>query len=79
MVFGALQIALATAWTTLVAAELIAADTGLGFLITMGRKLTLPGLVVLGMVSVRPDRGVYRRDHRYGRKAAPGRNPEVIQ
>jgi NitT/TauT family transport system permease protein len=52
MVFGALQIALATAWTTLVAAELIAADTGLGFLITMGRKLTLPGLVVLGMVSV---------------------------
>ena len=52
MVFGALQIALATCWTTLVAAELIAADTGLGFLITMGRKLTLPGLVVLGMVSV---------------------------
>jgi NitT/TauT family transport system permease protein len=52
MVFGALQIALATCWTTLVAAELIAADTGLGFLITIGRKLTLPGLVVLGMVSV---------------------------
>ncbi|MBF0528537.1 MAG: ABC transporter permease [Deltaproteobacteria bacterium] len=52
MVFGALQIALATCWTTLVAAELIAANAGLGFLITMGRKLTLPGLVVLGMVSV---------------------------
>lgn len=52
MVFGALQIGLATCWTTLVAAELIAADTGLGYLITIGRKLTLPGLVVLGMVSV---------------------------
>lgn len=52
MVFSALQIALATCWTTLVAAELIAADTGLGYLITIGRSLTLPGLVVLGMVSV---------------------------
>lgn len=52
MVFGALQIALATCWTTLVAAELIAADNGLGYLITMGRNLTLPGLVVLGMISV---------------------------
>jgi NitT/TauT family transport system permease protein len=52
MVFGALQIALATCWTTLVAAELIAANTGLGYLITIGRKLTLPGLVMLGMVSV---------------------------
>lgn len=52
MVFGALQIALATCWTTLVAAELIAANAGLGYLITVGRQLALPGLVVLGMVSV---------------------------
>lgn len=50
MVFGALQMALAACWTTLVAAELIAADTGLGFLITMGRRLARPDLVVLGMM-----------------------------
>ncbi len=50
MVFGALQMALAACWTTLVAAELIAADTGLGFLITMGRKLVRPDMVVLGMM-----------------------------
>ena len=52
MVFGAFQIALAYAWTNLVAAELLASDTGLGFLITMGRRLGLPEMVVLGMLSV---------------------------
>lgn len=52
MVFGALQIALACCWVNLVGAELIAADQGLGYLITMGRRLALPDMVVLGMVSV---------------------------
>lgn len=52
MVFGALQIALAYCWVNLVGAELLAADQGLGFLITMGRRLALPDMVVLGMVSV---------------------------
>ena len=52
MVFGALQIALAYCWVNLVGAELLAADRGLGFLITMGRRLAMPDMVVLGMVSV---------------------------
>lgn len=52
MVFGALQIALAYCWTNLVAAELLASDQGLGFMITMGRRLLLPEMVVLGMVAV---------------------------
>lgn len=52
MVFGALQIALAYCWVNLVGAELLAADSGLGFLISMGRVLALPDMVVLGMVSV---------------------------
>jgi ABC-type nitrate/sulfonate/bicarbonate transport system permease component len=52
MVFGALQIALAYCWTNLVGAELLAADTGLGYLITMGGRLGRPDIVVLGMVSV---------------------------
>lgn len=52
MVFSALQMALAACWTTLVAAELIAADTGLGFLITMGRRLAMPDMVLLGMLMV---------------------------
>ncbi len=52
MVFGALQIALAYCWTNLVGAELLAADTGLGHLITMGGRLLRPDLVLLGMVCV---------------------------
>jgi ABC-type nitrate/sulfonate/bicarbonate transport system permease component len=52
MVFGALQIALACCWTNLVGAELLAADQGLGFMITMGRRLAMPEMVVLGMVMV---------------------------
>jgi ABC-type nitrate/sulfonate/bicarbonate transport system permease component len=52
MVFGALQIALAYCWTNLVGAELLAADTGLGYLITMGGRLMRPDIVVLGMISV---------------------------
>ncbi|MGE4273682.1 MAG: ABC transporter permease [Desulfitobacterium sp.] len=52
MVFGGLQVALAASWTALVAAELIAANTGLGFLITMGRRLLMPDMVVLGMFMV---------------------------
>ena len=52
MVFGALQIALAYCWTNLVGAELLASDSGLGFLITMGRRLAMPEMVILGMVTV---------------------------
>jgi len=52
MVFGGLQIALAASWTALVAAELIAANEGLGFLITMGRRLMMPEMIVLGMLMV---------------------------
>ncbi|MDR1856725.1 MAG: ABC transporter permease [Desulfovibrio sp.] len=52
MIFGALQIALAYCWTNLVGAELLAADTGLGYLITMGGRLGRPDIVVLGMVCV---------------------------
>ena len=52
MVFGALQMALACCWTALVAAELVAADNGLGFLITIGRRFARPDMIVLGMVMV---------------------------
>ena len=52
MVFGGLQVALAGAWTSLVAAEMIAADSGLGYLITIGRRLMRVDVVMLGMVLV---------------------------
>ena len=52
MVFGALQISLAYCWVTLVAAELLAADKGLGYLIQIGRALGRTDLVIVGMFSV---------------------------
>ncbi len=52
MVFGALQIALAYCWVTLVGAELLASDQGLGYLITTGRSLGRTDIVVLGMFGV---------------------------
>lgn len=52
MVFGALQIGLVYSWISLVAAELVAANAGLGFLITMGRRLVMPEMVLLGMFMV---------------------------
>lgn len=52
MVFGALQIALGNCWTTLVAAELLASDQGLGYLITAGRSIGRTDIVVLGMISL---------------------------
>jgi NitT/TauT family transport system permease protein len=52
MIFSALQISLAYCWLTLVAAELVAANVGLGFLITMGRRLYMPEMILLGMLMV---------------------------
>lgn len=52
MVFGAMTISQAYCWTTLVGAEYLAADQGLGYLITMGRRLAMPPMVVLGMICV---------------------------
>ncbi|MDQ7095264.1 ABC transporter permease [Desulfosporosinus sp. PR] len=52
MVFGGLQLALAASWTSLVAAEMIASNKGLGFLITMGQRLADPSMILLGMVMI---------------------------
>ena len=46
-IFTGLRIALAAAWTTLVAAELIAAPSGLGFLLQEGRRYFLTDQVMM--------------------------------
>ncbi len=52
MVFAGIRIALGASWASLVAAEMLAADSGLGFMIMMGRQFTRPDLIVLGMVVI---------------------------
>ncbi|MCL2001717.1 MAG: ABC transporter permease [Planctomycetes bacterium] len=52
MVFAGIRIALANSWTTLVAAEMLAANAGLGFMILMGRQFVRPDIIILGMLVI---------------------------
>lgn len=57
MVFGGYKISLGNAWSTLVAAEMLAANKGLGYMILMGRQygkinIIMMGMAVIGVVGV---------------------------
>lgn len=52
MVMTAVRLALGNSWSTLVAAEMLAASAGLGFMIQMGRQMGRADVVVLGMVLI---------------------------
>jgi len=47
-----IRLGLGSAWMSVVAAELIASNSGLGYLITQGRELSQPDVMVLGMVMI---------------------------
>ena len=52
MAFAGMRIAFGNAWGTLVAAELLAANAGLGYMIAMGRQFARPDVIVLGMITI---------------------------
>ena len=52
MIFTGLKLSLNAAWTTLVAAELLAASEGLGFMIQMGRRIARPDIIIVGMLAI---------------------------
>ncbi len=52
MVMTGIKIALGNSWSTLVAAEMLAASAGLGFMIQMGRQFARADVVVLGLVLI---------------------------
>ncbi len=52
MVFAGVRVALGNAWSTLVAAEMLAAVAGLGYMIQYGRTIARPDLVIVGMVVI---------------------------
>ena len=52
MVFAGIRVALGNSWSTLVAAEMLAATAGLGYMIQFGRTIARPGLVIAGMVVI---------------------------
>jgi NitT/TauT family transport system permease protein/taurine transport system permease protein len=52
MIFTGLRLSLQAAWTTLVAAELVGALVGLGFVLNMAQQDLYPGMIMVGMVAV---------------------------
>ena len=51
-IFAGLQISLSMAWTCVLAAELVASRSGLGFIIVQGMKVSDTSLVIGGMVII---------------------------
>lgn len=52
MVFSGIRIALGNSWSTLVAAEMLAASAGLGYMIQIGRTVARPDVVIAGMATI---------------------------
>ena len=51
-IFAGLQVSLSVAWTCVLAAELVSSQSGLGWIIIQGMKLTKPAMVIGGMVVI---------------------------
>ena len=52
MVYAGIPISLGSSWSTLIAAEMLAATAGVGFLIMMGRTYTRIDIIIAGMVVI---------------------------
>lgn len=57
MIFAGIKVSLGNSWSTLVAAEMLAATKGLGYLIMMGRTyarvdVIMAGMVVIGVIGI---------------------------
>ncbi|AEG58871.1 ABC transporter permease [Desulforamulus ruminis] len=51
-IFAGIQISLSMAWTTVLAAELVGAREGMGFIIIMGMNLSKPAMIIGGMIVI---------------------------
>lgn len=52
MIINGLRISLGAAWTTIVAAELLASNRGVGFMIQQARGILRPDIILVGMVVI---------------------------
>ena len=52
MIFTGLRLALGSSWVALVAAELLAATRGLGYMIQVARMLGRPDVIIVGMITI---------------------------
>ena len=51
-IFAGLRLGIGGSWTAVVAAEMIAASSGIGYLISYGRELAQPALLVVGIITM---------------------------
>ncbi len=51
-IFAGIQISLSVAWTCVLAAELVGAREGMGFIIILGMNLSRPAMIIGGMVVI---------------------------
>ena len=52
LAFTGLKVGLGNSWSTLVAAELLSATAGLGYMIQQGRSLVRPDIIIVGMLTI---------------------------
>lgn len=52
MMMTGLRVALGSAWTTIIAAELLASTKGIGFMIQQSRGLFRPDIIIVGMIAI---------------------------
>lgn len=52
MIFTGIRISLGSSWSTLVAAEMLASTSGLGYMIQMGRTIIRPDIILVGMLVI---------------------------
>lgn len=52
MIMTGVRVALGSAWTTIIAAELLASNRGLGFMIQQARGIYRPDIIICGMLSI---------------------------
>lgn len=52
MLMTGLRVALGAAWTTIIAAELLASTKGIGFMIQQSRGLFRPDIIIVGMIAI---------------------------
>ena len=51
-IFTGLRVSLGSSWTSLCAAEMLAASRGLGFMIQLNRQLARADLIIVGMLTI---------------------------
>jgi len=52
MIFTGLKVSLGVSWMTVVAAELVAASSGLGYMLQISRTICRPDIIVMGMLII---------------------------